>query len=111
MQVNLKLVKAQQFHSRYSNHFQINVTPTEVQIVFGELDIAATQSGTGTTSVQSLQAMQAVELHSRITLPHALAKELMDKLRQLMVQAEKQVAAQGPTMEQLVGQQSPGRIR
>lgn len=95
MAVNLKLVKAQPFHSRYSNHFQVTVTPTEVQIIFGELDITQTQS-TGTAAVTGLQASQAVELHSRISIPHPLAKELRDKLGQLIDQVEQAAKRQLP---------------
>lgn len=86
--VTFKTSKAQPFHSRYSNHFQVTVTPTEMQLIFGELDVTiAQQTGSG---MMNTPGTQAVELHSRITLPHALAKELRDKLTQMLDQIEKE---------------------
>ena len=85
----MKVTKAQPFHSRYANHFQVTVTPTEVRILFGELETQSmAPGGTGTVAVGQ---MPDAELHTAITLPLPLVRELREHLTQLMTQLEEQL--------------------
>jgi hypothetical protein len=81
----MKVTKTPDYRSRYTNHFQINVMLTDVRLCFGEYEpVLQTVGGTATVAVNQVPD---VELHTALTLPLPLARELHAQLGRLLSQA------------------------
>lgn len=82
------ITKGTDYRSRYANHIQLTSTGTELRFLFGEVEVPfGTSPGTGVTFTQQ---SPRVEMHTAISLPLPLAKEMHRLLGEQLAMVEKQ---------------------
>lgn len=84
----IAITKAADYRSRYANHIQLTSTGTELRFLFGEVEIPfGAGPGSGITFAQQ---GPRVEMHTAISLPLPLAREMHRLLGEQLEMLEKQ---------------------
>lgn len=86
---NVRIIKSQDYRSRYANHTQLISVGTEIRFMFGEVEPFLEGAGSG---VMMVSQEGKVETHTSITIPVLLAKEIHRMLGDQLELLEKQQA-------------------
>ena len=82
------ITKSSDYRSRYANHIQLTSTGTELRFLFCEVEIPF--GGSPGTGITFTQQQARVEMHTAISVPLPLAKEIHRLLGEQMVMIERQ---------------------